>query len=246
MGRLVGKVAIITGAASGQGKAEAVLFANEGASVVLIDIQEQKVHKVADDIRKKGGEAISFYHDIAIEEHWSSLVRKICEKYDKIDILVNNASTPANHDDVIEEWRRVLNVNMIGTFLGMKYVIPIMKEVGGGSIINISSVAGLIAGGVNPYTASKGAIRAISKSAAVEYAKYKIRVNSVYPGMIHTPMTEDLLANEGVRKHFESVTPLPFLGESNDVANGVLYLASDESRFTTGTELVIDGGWTSH
>ncbi|MCH5586207.1 glucose 1-dehydrogenase [Shimazuella sp. AN120528] len=246
MGRLAGKVAIITGSASGQGKAEAILFAKEGAKVILADIQKQKVYKVAEDIQKNGGEAIAYFHDISIEEHWSNLIRAICKKYGKVDILINNASTPASHDDLIEEWRRVLNINMIGTFLGMKYVVPVMKEIGGGSIINISSVAGLIAGGVNPYTASKGAIRAISRSAAVEYAKYQIRVNSVYPGMIHTPMTEDLLANEGIRKHFESVTPLPFLGESNDVAYGVLYLASDESRFTTGTELVIDGGWTSH
>lgn len=246
MGRLDGKVAIITGAASGQGRAEAILFAREGASVVVADIQEEKARQVGKLIEESGGTVEVVTHDISSEDQWSKLVNKITNIYGKIDILVNNASTPAKQDLLVEEWKRVLNVNLIGTFLGMKYVVPVMKENEGGSIINISSVASLVAGGVNPYTASKGAIRAITRSAAVEYAKYNIRVNSVYPGMIRTPMTEDMLSNEMIKKYFQSVTPLPNLGEANDVAYGVLYLAADEARFTTGTELVIDGGWTSH
>ncbi len=246
MGRLAGKVALITGAAMGQGEAEARLFANEGAKVVLTDVQEELVQKVADSIIDSGGQALALKHDVSSEQDWQHVIEKTIERFGTLNVLVNNAgiaTTSMMENHSIEEWNKVMSINATGVFLGMKYAIPEMRKAGGGSIINISSIAGILGMGTNAYSASKGAVRVLTKAAAMDYAKDNIRVNSVHPGIIVTPMTKDLLEHEETRKGFEAGTPLPRLGKPEDVAYGVLYLASDESSFVTGIELVIDGGY---
>jgi NAD(P)-dependent dehydrogenase (short-subunit alcohol dehydrogenase family) len=246
MGRLAGKVAIITGAAMGQGEAEARLFASEGAKVVLTDVQESLVQKVADSIIESGGQALALKHDVSNEQDWQRVIAKTVEHFGTINVLVNNAGIATNNtleNQTIDEWNRVMSINSTSVFLGMKYAVPEMRKAGGGSIINISSIAGIVGMGTSAYSASKGAIRVLTKAAAIEYAKDNIRVNSVHPGIIVTPMTKDLINHEETRKSFEAATPLPRLGKPEDIAYGVLYLASDESSFVTGIELVIDGGY---
>lgn len=249
MGRLQDKVVIITGAAMGQGAAEAKLFAKEGAKVVATDLQEAQLAQVIEEITKNGGEAIGVAHNVASEEAWQLVIEKALAAFGKVDVLVNNAgiSSPNTLEHMtLAEWNKVIDVNLTGCILGMKYVLPEMRKVGGGSIINISSIAGIVGmAGTSPYTAAKGALRSLSKAAAVEYAKDKIRVNSVHPGIIVTPMVANEMASDQARGWFEAGTPLPFLGNPEDIAYGVLYLASDEARFVTGAELVIDGGWTA-
>ncbi|MCR8641311.1 SDR family oxidoreductase [Paenibacillus sp. N1-5-1-14] len=246
MGRLANKVAIITGSAGGQGKAEALLFAQEGAKVVVTDVQEGKVQEVVAEIKANGGEAIGFYQNVASEENWVQIVKDTVEAFGKIDILVNNAGITSQYpltDAPLDHWNKVMEINLNGTFLGMKHVVPVMSQNGGGSIINISSIAGLTgSSGASAYTASKGAVRMLSKAAAIDLAKQNIRVNSVHPGYIETPMTAGFFADENMLNWFKALTPLPYLGKSEDVAAGVLFLASDESRFVTGIELPIDGG----
>ncbi|MET3291155.1 UNVERIFIED_CONTAM: NAD(P)-dependent dehydrogenase (short-subunit alcohol dehydrogenase family) [Brevibacillus sp. OAP136] len=247
MGRLHGKVAIITGAALGMGAAEAKLFAQEGAKVVGTDIKDDVLQEVIDEINRSGGEAIGLRHNVASEEEWRHVVNEAVSRFGKVDILVNNAGiaspkTFANME--MDEWNKVMDINLSGCVLGMKYVIPEMQKAGAGSVINISSIGGIVGmAGSSPYTAAKGALRALSKSAAVEYAKQNIRVNSVHPGIIVTPMTEPSMKD--ALPYFQTFTQLPYFGKPEDVAYGVLYLASDESRFVTGSELVIDGGWTA-
>lgn len=249
MGRLENKVAIVTGAGGGQGKEEAILFAEEGAKVIVTDVQEDLVSEVVAEIESKGGQAIGFFHDVSSEENWEEVVQAAVEKYGKVDILVNNAGVAiqaALHETTVEQWNKVMAINLTGTFLGMKHVIPVMIENGGGSIINISSIAGLTGGsGASPYTASKGAVRMLTKAAAIDYAKQKIRVNSVHPGYIETPMTSDMFKNEQMMAWFLNNTPLPYLGDPRDIAYGVLYLASDEAKFVTGIELPIEGGYSA-
>ncbi|WP_026575719.1 glucose 1-dehydrogenase [Bacillus sp. UNC438CL73TsuS30] len=247
MKRLEGKVAIITGAAMGQGAAEAKLFAREGAKVVVTDILDREVQKIANEIINSDGIALPFCHDVSSEEDWKKVIDKTLQHFGKVDILVNNAgiSSPNNVEhETLEGWERVQAVNTRGVFLGMKYTAPEIRKAGGGSIINISSVYGII--GVNGYAsyhASKGAIRVLSKSAAMEFSKDFIRVNSIHPGMIETPMTDVLFSDPEAVKWMKEVTPWPRLGKPEDVAHGALFLASEESSFITGTELVIDGGW---
>ncbi|WP_042346914.1 SDR family NAD(P)-dependent oxidoreductase [Bacillus massiliigorillae] len=249
MGRLANKVAIITGAGGGQGKAEALLFAKEGAKVVVTDVQEEKVKLVVEEIIQNGGEAIGFFHDVSSEDKWIQVVKDTVEKFGKVDILVNNAGITIQkslHETSVAEWNKVMDINLTGAFLGMKHVIPVMMENHGGSIINISSIAGLTGGsGASPYTASKGALRLLTKATAIDYAKHSIRCNSVHPGYIETPMTKDMFTNEQMMTWFKSNTPLPYLGKPEDIANGVLYLASDESKFVTGIELPIEGGYSA-
>jgi len=247
MGRLDNKVAIITGAAGGMGKADAILFAKEGAKVVITDLQEDKIQEVVQEIVQSGGEAIGFAQDVSSEEDWIRIVKETVERFGKIDILVNNAgisSAIPMLDMTVAQWEKTMSINVTGTFLGQKHVIPHMIDNGGGSIINISSIAGLTGGsGSGPYTASKGAVRLLTKATAIDFASYNIRVNSVHPGYIATPMTVDLFANEDMKQWFQSQTPLPRLGLPEDIAAGVLFLASDESSFITGIELPIDGGY---
>ncbi|MFC5704066.1 SDR family NAD(P)-dependent oxidoreductase [Cohnella faecalis] len=247
MGRLDNKAAIITGAAGGMGRADALLFAKEGAKVAITDLQEDKIKDVAKEIEAAGGEAIGFKHNVTSEEDWIRVVKETVEKFGKIDILVNNAgisnATPFM-DLTVENWEKTMSINVTSIFLGQKYVIPHMIEAGGGSIVNISSIAGLTGGsGTGPYTASKGAVRMLTKATAVDFARHNIRANSVHPGFIETPMTVDMFKDEKMHQWFQSQTPLPRLGKAEDIAKGVLFLASDESSYITGVELPIDGGY---
>lgn len=248
MGRLDGKVAIITGAANGQGATEAALFAKEGAKVVATDLEIEALQEVVDQIRANNGESIAIQHNVASEEEWKSVVAKGIEAFGKIDVLVNNAgvSEPRTLLDIsMDQWQKVMDIDLTGCVLGMKNTIPEMQKAGGGSVINISSIGGLVGmAGTSPYTAAKGALRSLSKAAAVEYAKQNVRVNSVHPGIVVTPMIEEYF-DEQVKQYYESLTQLPRLGKPEDIAYGVLYLASDESSFMTGSEMVIDGGWTA-
>lgn len=247
MGRLTGKVAIITGAANGMGAAEARLFASEGAKVVATDLNEAALHAVVDDIKQAGGEAVGMKHNVASEAEWKHVVEETVRRYGKVDVLVNNAGisttmTIANLE--MEQWNKVLDINLNGCMLGMKYAIPEMQKNGSGSVINISSIGGIVGmAGSSAYTAAKGALRAITKGAAVEFAKESVRVNSVHPGIIETPMTAPSFKD--ATPYYKTFTQLPYFGKPEDVAYGVLFLASDESRFMTGAELVIDGGWTA-
>ncbi|MFS1514260.1 SDR family NAD(P)-dependent oxidoreductase [Chengkuizengella sp. SCS-71B] len=249
MGRLDGKVAIITGSASGMGKTEVFLFAEEGAKVVVTDILEDKVKDIVSEVNTNGGEAIGFYHDVTSEKDWVRVVKDTIEQFGKIDILVNNAgivNAASLLEDSVEQWQKTVDVNLTGTFLGMKHVIPNMIENNGGSIINISSITGLSGGlGGNSYSASKGAVRILSKGAAIDYAKQNIRVNSVHPGFIQTQMLENLISNKAIKKMFMGLTPLPRFGKPDDVARSVLFLASDESAYITGIELPVDGGYSA-
>lgn len=245
--RLPGKVAIITGAANGMGAAEARLFAKEGAKVVATDLNEEKLNEVVANVKAAGGEITGIKQNVASEEEWKAVVAKTVELYGKVDVLVNNAGVAMSKNFAtmeMDEWNWVMDINLNGCVLGMKYAIPEMQKVGGGSVINISSIGGIVGmAGSSPYTAAKGALRSLSKSAAVEYGKDKIRVNSVHPGIIVTPMTAPSL--EDAMPYYKMHTQLPYFGDPEDVAHGVVFLASEESRFMTGAELVIDGGWTA-
>jgi 3(or 17)beta-hydroxysteroid dehydrogenase len=253
MDRVKGKVAIVTGGAGGLGRAEASLLAEEGAAVVVADVDEASIKSVAEEINSNGGKAISVQHNVASEAEWTKVIQKTLEKFGKLDVLVNNAGVilyKKIEDTSLAEWRWLMSVNLDGVFLGTKFAIETMKNNGGGSIINISSVAGLIG---NPdaaaYHASKGGVRSLTKAAAIECSKagygYNIRVNSIYPGVINTRMADDLMKDEAKYKTALSWHAMGHFGEPEDVAYGVLYLASDESKFLTGSELVIDGGWTA-
>lgn len=253
MDRVKGKVAVVTGGAGGLGRAQALLLARESASVVITDVEESSVEKVAEEIKRLGGKAIFARQDVASETDWDAVMQRTLQKFGRLDILVNNAGVilyKKISDTSLAEWRWLMSVNLDGVFLGTKAAIEVMRQCGGGSIINIASVAGLIG---NPdaaaYHASKGGVRAFSKAAAVECSKagydYNIRVNSIYPGVINTQMAEDLRKDDAKHKTALSWHAMGHFGEPEDVANGVLYLASDESRFMTGSELVIDGGWTA-
>ena len=246
--RLEGKVALISGGARGMGAEEALLFAKEGAKVVIGDVLEGEGRDIAAQI--PGGQAIFVRLDVTREADWQRAVSMTEEVYKRLDILVNNAGVSAVggiEDTTVEEWDRVMEVNAKGVFLGTKYAIPAMQRSGGGSIINISSQLGIVAMNESSpqYIASKGAVRLLTKSTALQYAEDGIRCNSVHPGPIVTPMTQGRRSDEAVRELMESRIPLGRYGEAIDVAYGVLYLASDEASFVTGSELVIDGGWVA-
>ena len=246
--RLEGKVALISGGARGMGAEEALLFAKEGAKVVVADVLEGEGRDIAASI--PGGQAIFVRLDVTKEADWQRAVSMAEEVYKRLDILVNNAGVSAVggiEDTTVEEWDRVMEVNAKGVFLGTKYAIPAMQRTGGGSIINISSQLGIVAMNESSpqYIASKGAVRLLTKSTALQYAEDGIRCNSVHPGPIVTPMTQGRRSDEAVRELMESRIPLGRYGEAIDVAYGVLYLASDEASFVTGSELVIDGGWVA-
>lgn len=245
MGRLDGKVAIITGGGSGQGAVEAELFAKEGAKVVVTGRRIEQLQSVVEAIKNAGGDAIAIKHDVTSEADWQNVIQKTVETYGLLNVLVNNAGIVImkNIEETnLDDWNKVMSTNVTGAFLGIKYAIPEMRKAGGGSIINISSISGILGIGAAAYNASKGAVRILAKNIAADYAKENIRANSVHPGVINTPMTKDLLDDPDTRENFEAMTPLPRLGKSEDIAYGVLYLASDESSFMTGAELVIDGG----
>jgi 3(or 17)beta-hydroxysteroid dehydrogenase len=248
--RLAGKVALISGAARGMGAVEAELFAKEGARVLVGDILEAEGRQVETGIRAAGGEAIFVRLDVTSETDWQSAVTTAVSRFGKLDVLVNNAgiSGPGRVEDTtLEAWNRVMAVNATGVFLGTRAAITAMRAARGGSIVNISSQLGLV--GVETtspqYQASKGAVRLLTKATAIQYARDRIRANSVHPGPIVTPMTEASRADPERYRLAVSRIPLGRYGRPEEVAYGVLYLASDESSFVTGSELVIDGGWTA-
>jgi NAD(P)-dependent dehydrogenase (short-subunit alcohol dehydrogenase family) len=248
--RLAGKVALISGGARGMGAAEARLFAREGARVILGDVLESEGRRVEAEIAAKGGEAVFVRLDVTQEASWRDAVAVAVARFGRLDVLVNNAGVSGVgrvEDTTIDEWNRVMDVNSTGVFLGTKAVIPAMRRTGGGSIVNISSQLGLVGTDHSSpqYQASKGAVRLLTKATAVQYAREGIRANSVHPGPIVTPMTERRRADPAHNERMLSRIPLGRYGEAEEVAYGVLYLASDESAFVTGSELVIDGGWTA-
>lgn len=247
--RLQGKVVLISGAAKGQGATEARLFVKEGASVVIGDILEDDGQKVEAEINESGGNALFSKLDVTSSSDWENTVRLAVEKFGKLDILVNNAGIYSRvpiEEATEDEWDRIMAINAKGVFLGTKAVIPAMREAGGGSIVNISSTAGLVGstrGGA--YATSKGGVRMFTKNTAMQHAKDNIRANSIHPGPIDTDMIADNLATPEARAISEARIPMGRVGTVDDVAYGVLFLASDESSYMTGSELVIDGGMTA-
>ena len=248
--RLDNRVALISGGARGMGAAEAKMFAAEGAKVVIGDVLDEDGRQTETAINEVGSECLFVHLEVTDEGSWVQAVAETVSRFGKLDILVNNAGVGGDRgrleDTSVEAWDRIMNINAKGVFLGTKAAIPEMRRTGGGSIINISSIYGLVgSGGSSAYHASKGAVRLLTKSTAIQYASEGIRVNSVHPGIIDTPMTEAILADPERNQRWISGTPLGRRGEPEDVAYGVLFLASDESSFMTGSELVIDGGWTA-
>ena len=245
--RLENKVAIISGGSRGMGAFEAALFVQEGAKVIIGDVRDEEGRDLAKHI---GSNAVYMHLDVTSERDWAAVVKEATDRYGKLDILVNNAGVSARgtiEETSVDDWDRVMGINSKGVFLGTRAAIPEMRKSGGGSIINISSQLGLVgmAESSPQYQSSKGAVRIFTKSAAIQYAPEGIRVNSVHPGPIVTPMTEARRSDSVVQQVMVSRIPLGRYGESKDVAYGVLYLASDEASFVTGSELVIDGGWTA-
>jgi cyclopentanol dehydrogenase len=249
MGRLDGKVALISGAARGQGEAEARLFAAEGASVVLGDIRAELGEQVAGEITAAGGRAVFTPLDVSREADWARAVALAEGTFGKLDILVNNAAIIGIEgimETSIELWNRVIAVNQTGTFLGMRAAIPALRRSGGGSIVNISSVLATMGSGNSAsYTASKGAVTALTRTVSVELATEGIRVNAVHPGGVETPMAAECLGDDAeARRALIAAHPMGRIGGPGEIATGVLFLASDEASFVTGATLVIDGGNT--
>ena len=248
--RLAGKVAIITGGAAGMGAAEARLFAQEGAAVIIADVVDDDGIAVRDGIREAGGEAEFVHTDVSSEADWEALIASVLDHHGRLDILVNNAglSSTSQSDEISTEgWRRIMEVNATGVFLGVKHAAAAMRGGGvGGSIVNISSIYGLVGsdGGHPAYHASKAAVRNFSKAMAVRLGPEGIRVNSVHPGFMPR-MRSSTGMSEAARARLERAVPLRRTGEVDEVAWGVLFLASDEASYVTGAELAIDGGFVA-
>lgn len=262
-GRLTGKVAIVTGGASGIGAETARLFARHGASVLLTDMNSALGDAVAGEIAQAAGAATFALQDVRDEARWTAIVAQADRDFGRVDILCNIAGIsgrdpklniqightagPRLGDQTLEHWNQVMAINATGVFLGTRAAIPAMQRAGGGSIINISSICGIVGSHANAaYHASKGAVRLFSKAAAIQYAPDRIRVNSVHPGFVDTPMTAPGHANPEIAQKRLEVTPLGRFGTPYDIAAGCLYLASDEASWVTGSELVIDGGMTAN
>ena len=243
MKNLDGKVVIVTGGAAGMGETHVRLFIEEGASVVLTDINTENGQALADEL----GESAHFVqHDVTDEVGWKKVVSETEDTYGPVNILVNNAGiSPVMtiEHSTLEDYMNVVNINQVSVFLGMKYVIPSMKKSDGGSIINISSINGLT-GGVIGYTDTKFAVRGMTKAAARELSQYGIRVNSVHPGVINTPMVQESAAFEQIQAMVETI-PLKRMANPNEISQLVLFLASDASSYSTGAEFIADGGITS-
>ena len=247
--RLEGKVAFISGGARGMGPAEARLFASEGAMVAIADVLEEEGRRVAAQIGESGGKAIFLPLDVTSESQWQDAIAATVTEFGKLDILVNNAGI-GGHGNVenttVEDWDLVMDINAKGVFLGTKAAIPEMRKAGGGSIINISSIYGMVGSVTSAaYHASKGAVRIFNKTTAIQYASENIRANSVHPGFVDSPMTRAHHDKPNIHEERVAKMPLGRMGLPEDIAAGILYLASDESSFVTGAELVIDGGMTA-
>ncbi|MBD7984701.1 glucose 1-dehydrogenase [Sporosarcina sp. Sa2YVA2] len=244
MKRFEDKVVFITGGASGMGEKMVRQYSEEGAKVVAADINE-------DALNEKWGSfdnVMTVKLNVTSDEEWATAMKKAVDQLGSIDVLVNNAgiSTEKGMNEItIEDWRRLSDINGFGTFLGMKHALEYMKEAKKGSIVNISSYTALIGMGVNPYSASKGSVRAISKAAAAEFGQHGIRVNAIFPGVIETPMTKSLEDSQETVNALIRMTPLQRLGQPEDIANAVLFLSSDDASYISGAELVIDGGYSA-
>ena len=243
--RLGGKVALISGGASGMGQSEAIIFAKEGAKVVVADVLEAEGRQVADGL---GGAGRFVRLDVTSEAAWQEAMAATLSHFGKLDVLVNNAGISGTFDpDTLSTsaWDRLMDVNAKGVFLGMKHAIPLMKKAGSGAIVNISSVSGFVGqNGIHmAYNASKGAVRLMTKSAAVQYARSGIRVNSVHPGVLPAMRSSKATADPAFREKMLAGVPMRREGRVEEVAYAVLFLASDEASYITGTELVVDGGW---
>lgn len=255
MARLAHKVAIVTGGSHGIGAATCAMMAREGAAVAIADILDEDGERLAQSIESGGGRAHYWNLDVTDEAAVKRVLGEVADEFGKLDILVNNAGiageNKATDELSAEEWDEVMNVNVRGVFFCTKHAIPHLRRAGGGAIVNLSSIYGIIsAQDIPAYHASKGAVRLMTKTDALTYAKERIRVNSVHPGFIWTPLVEDLARRSGedveaFRSSLDERHPIGHVGEPDDIAAGILYLASDEAKFVTGSELVIDGGYTA-
>lgn len=253
MGRVSGKVALVTGAGLGLGRATSLLLAREGAKVAVTDIDEALARRTAQEIEQAGGEALFHRHDVSDPDDWPAALAAVEGRFGRLDVLVNNAGIAVAkniEDTTLAEWRRTMAINLDGVFFGCQQGIGLMKKTKGGSIINLSSIDGIIGEAeLAAYCASKGGVRTLTKAVAVHCAEkgYGIRCNSIHPGYIWTPQTENYLRDLGrleeERARALSRHPIGYLGEPDDIAYMVLYLASDESKFVTGSEMVVDGGY---
>ncbi len=252
-GRLEGKVALITGGGSGQGRTAAMMFAQEGAKIALSDVQEEGGTQTQHMVTENGGEALFVPADVSSEGSAKNMVEAALQRYGRLDILYNNAGIVGKGRDTdvanldVDAWNQVIQVNLGGIFLSSKYAVPALVAAGGGSIINTASVAGMI-GSPNSghaYAASKGGVIALTRAMAVKYAPDKIRVNAICPGTIHTPMTDHLLEDQGRFQVIEAQHPLGYLGTPEDIVHLAIYLASDESSWVTGGIFPVDGGRTA-
>ncbi|WP_068676062.1 SDR family NAD(P)-dependent oxidoreductase [Oceanobacillus sp. Castelsardo] len=243
MGKLDGKVAIVTGGASGIGEGMVDLFQQEGAIVIAADINEEALERVSEKENVHGMKL-----NVSSDENWADFAKQVKEKFGKIDVLVNNAgiSSEKPYKDIdLDDWQKMLAINGFGPFAGMKHIAPIMAEQKSGSIVNISSYTAQIGQGFNHYSASKGAVRAISKAAATTFGKQGVRVNTLFPGIIETPMTQSLSTSKDLLDQLIKATPLQRLGKPADIAKAALFLASDDSSYITGAEIIIDGGFSA-
>ncbi|MCV9888594.1 SDR family NAD(P)-dependent oxidoreductase [Metabacillus halosaccharovorans] len=243
MGRLENKVAIITGGASGIGEQIVDLFSKEGAIVIAADINEEAPKKAEQNENVYGIKL-----NVASDEEWENVAKEVKDRFGKIDVLVNNAgiSSEKTYQDInLEDWQKMLAINGFGPFAGIKHVAPYMAEQKSGSIVNISSYTAQIGQGFNHYSASKGAVRALSKAAATQFGRSGVRVNTLFPGVIETPMTQALTQYQELLNQLIQATPLQRLGKPQDIAQAALFLASEESSYITGAEIVIDGGFSA-
>ncbi len=254
MNRLTGKVAIVTGGAVGIGRAACLRLAQEGAVVAITDVREDDGRALAAEVHVRGGTATFWPLDVSREADVARVFGEVAERFGHVDVLVNNAGISGvnkpTHEVTEAEWDALMAVNVKGVFFCTKHAVPLLQRAGGGSIINLSSIYGLVGGADVPaYHASKGAVRLMSKTDALLYARDRIRVNSIHPGYIWTPMVEAFAQSLGnvaeVRAAMDAKHPLGHVGDADDIAWGIVYLASDEAKFVTGSELVIDGGYTA-
>jgi NAD(P)-dependent dehydrogenase (short-subunit alcohol dehydrogenase family) len=254
MGRVSDKVAVVTGGGAGIGRAASLLLAKEGAKVAVLDIDDQAGRQTVAEIKAAGGDGEYWHTDVREGVSIAATFAEVESRFGKIQVLVNNAGVMGiqRPTDQIEEgeWQRIIDIDLKGVFLCTKYVVPYLRKAGGGSIINLSSILGLVGGGDPPYHAAKGGVRLMTKSDAYYYGKENIRVNSIHPGYILTPMVESMIPDDPdeakkFRAGLDGLTLLGHIGEPDDVAYAILYLASEESKFVTGSELTVDGGYTS-